>query len=108
MRKEEILEMSRNENKNKDLVEQSTYKSATFVGTIVGWFAIAFVLALTGFIQHKTNYGALFIFFAIESGIFITKYAKLKKTHELVVSIIYSLCAICMGVLFVMSTLGVF
>ncbi len=107
MRKEEILEMSRKENKNNDLVEQDTYKTAAFAGTVAGWIAIAVVLAVTGFIEHKTNYGAFFIFFVVESGIFITKYVKLKKKHELVVSIIYTAAAILMGTLFVLSTVGV-
>jgi len=107
MQKEEILEMSRKENKNNDLVEQEIYKTASFVGTIVGWITIAFVLILTGIVQHKPNYGALFIFYAIESGIFITKYVKLKKTHELIVSILYCAAAIGTGVLFVLSTIGV-
>lgn len=107
MEKEQILEMSRKENKNNDLVEQATYKTAAFVGTVVGWIAIAVVLMLTGFIQHKTNYGALFIFFAIESGIFISKYVVLKKTHELIVSAIYSLAALCTCVLFVLFTVGI-
>ncbi len=107
MRKEEILEMSRKENKDNDLVEQEVYRKASLVGEGVGFIAIAFVMMVTGFIQHQTNYGAFFIFFAIESGIFITKYVKLKKTHELVVSVIYTLAAIAMGVLFVLSTVGV-
>lgn len=64
-------------------------------------------MIITGFIEHKTNYGAFFIFFAIESGIFITKYVKLKKKHELIVSMIYTVAAITMGVLFVLSTVGV-
>lgn len=107
MQREEILEKSRKENKNNDLVEQETYKTASLVGTIVGWIAITVVLITTGFVEHKTNYGALFIFFAIESGIFITKYVKLKKKHELIVSMIYTVAAISLVVLFVLSAAGV-
>lgn len=107
MNKEQILEMSRKENKNIDLPEAANYRTAALVGTIVGWIAIAIVLMITGFVEHKTNYGALFIFFAIESAIFVTKYVNLKKMHELVVSLIYSVAALGTGVLFVLSALGI-
>ncbi len=107
MQKEDILELSRREHKNSDLVEQSVYKTASFVGTAAGWCAIAFVLMISGFIGHQANYGAYFIFFVIEGGIFVTKYVMLKKRHELIVSAIYCAAAIATGVLFVLSTMGV-
>lgn len=107
MQKEIILEMSRKELKNSDLVEQAAYKTASFVGTAAGWCAIAFVLMISGFIGHRANYGAYFIFFVIEGGIFVTKYVMLKKRHELAVSIIYCTAAIATGILFVLSTMGV-
>lgn len=107
MDKKTILEKSRIENKNIDLVEKNAYKSAALTGTIVGWCAIALVLLLTGFINHRTNYGALVIFFAIESGIFITKYLKLRKLHELIVSVIYVIASISAFVFFILQLLGV-
>ncbi len=107
MDKKTILEKSRTENKNLDLVERDAYKSAALMGTIIGWCAIALVLLLTGFINHRTNYGALVIFFAIESGIFITKYVKLRKLHELIVSIIYVTASITAFLLFILQLLGV-
>lgn len=107
MNKDEILKMSRMENKNKDFVEEQKYKSSAFVGTVVGWCSIALVLILSGIIAHKANYAAYFIFFAIQSGIFVTKYVKLRKRHELFVSVIYVLAAISMAVLFILELLGV-
>lgn len=107
MEKEAILALSQKENKNKDLVEQELYKTSALVGTIVGWCVIGLTCILTGIFTHRCNFTALLIMCAIEAGIFITKYTQAKKTHELVVAIIYAVSALALFTLYLLDVIGV-
>lgn len=106
MDKETILEKSRKENKNSDLADLSAQKTASKVGVMVGWCSIALAMILTAIFNNRILCGYAFIFSAIESGIFITKYVMLKKRHELLVSIIYILLTAVFAVLFILQLMG--
>lgn len=107
MNKEEILAKSRKENKDTDLFEKEVVSKACTVGTYIGWVAVIIALAISGFLTHRYNFSVCFVFFAVESGIFITKYTKLRKIHELLVSILYVILAILSLVLYILHCVGI-
>ncbi len=95
MTKEEILEKSRSENKGKDIVEEEYIKKAFLVCWIVSLIAASVVAMVEGIVLGITNYG---IFFSLMSGLFsffLVKYIRLRKKHELFITIMYGIAAVC-------------
>ena len=94
MTKEEILEKSQNENKGKDIAEMEIIKNALMIGWAVTVCLVGVVLILNGIVLGYENMGALF---AVMSGLFIVfliKYIKLRKRHELFITIAYGIAAV--------------
>lgn len=94
MNKEEILAKSRNENKNADVFEKEVLKQAGNVGCITAAIVTFILFVLEIFIKGHTNYGLWAILFSILSTQFIVKAIKLKRKHELVIAICYTLLTI--------------
>ena len=95
MTKEEILEKSRTENKGKDIVEEEIIKKGFLTCWIVSLIAAAVVAMVEGIVLGKTNYG---IFFSLMSGLFVfflVKFMKLRRKHELFITIMYGIAAGC-------------
>ena len=94
MNREEILEKSRQENRGQDVVNLEVSRSSIELGWIVAVCMLA-VVAVTEAVKYdRMNPG---IFFAVMAGcaaIFIRKYLKLRKRHELVISIVYTVAAV--------------
>lgn len=91
MDKEEILEKSRIENQNKDVADIEISKSGIRAGWIVTVCLAALVSVLDGVLFGRPAYEILFATMAGLAVVFFCKYAKLKKLHELIVAICYSI-----------------
>ena len=89
MEKEEILAKAQKENKGKDLAElEVTNKATNLAFTVGGLFIVALLIAdwiITGVFKYFVL-GGLMVMIAVA---FIYKYVRLRKRHELVVSILY-------------------
>lgn len=89
MEKEEILAKAQKENKGKDLAELEVTNKATNLAFMVGGlFIVALLIAdwiITGVFKYFVL-GGLMVMIAVA---FIYKYVRLRKKHELVVSILY-------------------
>lgn len=94
MDKDEILEKSRIENQNKDVADIETSKSGIRAGWIVTVCLAALVAVLDGVFFGRPAYEILFATMAGLAVVFFCKYAKLKKLHELIVAICYSIGSI--------------
>ncbi len=95
MTKEEILEKSRTENKGKDIVEEEIVRKGFLICWIVSLIAASIVAMVEGIVLGKQNNG---IFFSLMSGLFtffLVKYIKLRKKHELFITIMYGIAAAC-------------
>ena len=95
MTREEILEKSQTENKGKDVVEEEFIKKGFLVCWIVSLVAASVVAMIEGIVLEKQNSG---LFFALMSGLFsffLMKYIRLRKKHELFITIMYGIAAIC-------------
>lgn len=91
MDKEEILEKSRIENQNKDVADIEISKSGIRAGWIVTVCLAALAAVLDGVLFGRPAYEILFATMAGLAVVFFCKYAKLKKLHELIVAICYSI-----------------
>lgn len=91
MNKDEILQASRNENQNKDIAGIEISKSGIRTGWIVTVCLAAAVAVLDGIWFGRAAYEILFAVFTGLAVVFFCKYANLKKIHELIVAICYSI-----------------
>lgn len=89
MEKDQILEKSRKENKNRDIYEKEILKEGRNIGA-----ATAGILATVFFvIQILTgggiNYGLYAVVFSIPAAAFTVKAFRMKKKHEIFMAVIY-------------------
>ena len=94
MNKEEILAKSKQENHGQDIANLEVSKASMLFGWITAVCLLALVGVVEAFVYNRVNNG---IFFAVMSGcsaIFINKYLKLRKRHELFIAIVYIIAAI--------------
>ncbi len=94
MNKEEILEKSRGENKSKDIYEQEVLKEAGNAGAITAAIVCAVFFIMQVLVGEGLNYGLWSIIFSMEAACFITKAIRLKRTHEIILAVLYSITAL--------------
>lgn len=94
MTKEEILEKSQNENKGRDVADIAVSQKSIMFGWIVTVCLAGVVAVLNGIILNQGSYG---MFFAIMGGsftIFLRKYIKFRRGHELFITIAYGIATV--------------
>ena len=94
MEKEEILMKAQQENKGKDIADLEAQRKGTNIGFMVGglaFIAIVIVETVVTGIMHYEIMGGCFLMLGTS---FFVKYISLRKRHELVVAILYTLIAI--------------
>jgi len=91
MTKEEILEKSRNENKNQDIFDLETQKKASMFAFVAAGALGVLIFIIKLIITKTASYDLLMIVLGMESTMFIYKFIKLRKKHELVVAIMYTI-----------------
>jgi uncharacterized protein (DUF983 family) len=106
MNKEEILEKSRKENKNQDLAEMECLKKAGIIAFIVGCIVCVIICALQFSFMKTINWGCWVANFSILGTVFLIKFIKLRKTHELFMTILYYALCIFFLIGFIMSLRG--
>lgn len=97
MDKDQILEMSRNENNGKpDEWEQSVVEQAAQLGKSVGLFVCILVVLLAEFVLQNRDLGrgAWIVYFAMEGSSDLYKYLKMKKRSKLIWAVLELFCAI--------------
>ena len=107
MNKDEILLKAQEENKGKDLADRSAQKDGSWIAYSVGVILIILVDTINGLILHNVNRGADFALFSMAFVIFLVKYIKLRKKHELIPLIIWGVLSISMLVLWILQLCGV-
>ena len=94
MNRETILEKSKQENHGQDIANLEVSKSSIVFGWVLA-VCLLCVVAVTEAIKYdRMNSGIFFAIMAGCSAIFIRKYSKLHKKHELYISIVYAIAAI--------------
>lgn len=87
--KEEILAKSRSENHNKDLFDLEIQKKAFSISHLAFMFFCVAAMMLEFIFTKKIDCGYGMIFFGVQSVIFLYKYVKMHKLHELFVFLGY-------------------
>lgn len=107
MNKEEILQASRSENKNKDIFELEVIRKGQRIGGLMG-LIIAFALMCVEriILEDGTNYGYFLIILSAASGLFIYKAVKLKKKHEILIAALYVAMSVYAAVMVVLGFIG--
>ena len=90
MDKEEILEKSRAENKNKDIYEQEVLKQANTSVVLVMSVLAAVFFVVQIFVGGGMNWGMWALVFSASMTTFWVKYIKLRRKHDLVMAIAYT------------------
>ncbi len=89
MNKDQILEMSRQENKNKDLVEKSVENKAAVASAIAMIFLSLVFYAAEIVLQGRQNFGFFAMIALYNAIMFMTKGIKNKQKMSLIAGIIW-------------------
>ncbi|MCR5308386.1 MAG: DUF6442 family protein [bacterium] len=103
MEREEILSKAVEDNKGLDIADLEAQKTASMFGYYIVATLILVVTLVDKAVLGKTNFGALMACFMMFSIAFLVKYIKLKRRHELIVSILYGLVAVASLVCWIMD-----
>ena len=101
MDKEEILQKSRNENKNRDEMERSTYEKAGKTACAVGGFVCMIIILLEAIFTKQVNCGTWAVYLSMTGTMLLVKYFQLKKKHELIFGVAELILAAIFLVMFV-------
>ncbi|MGM9614760.1 MAG: DUF6442 family protein [Oscillospiraceae bacterium] len=90
MDREEILERSRNENKNQDMYEKEVIIQGNRYACIAAAVLATLFFVIQIFTGGGANYGLYAVVFSMPMAGFWLKYRKLHKKHELLVALCYT------------------
>ena len=103
MKKEEILNASRKEHRNKDLAEMEVAYHASRVGALV----CCLLSWLSSMLVHIMIYSPWVIYFSILATQWLVRFIKMKRKSDLVLSVLFFILAILAFVGFVCRLLEV-
>lgn len=87
MTKDEILEKSRAENRNKDLVDLEVKNKGQRLGGIMGVLVAALLLSIEQLLNLGINYGYFLIILSADLAIFIYRSIKLRQKSDMVIAL---------------------
>lgn len=107
MKKEEILQASRNENQNKDIYELEIIRKGQRIGGLIG-LSITLALMVTErvVLDNDTNYGYFCIIMSAALGLFTYKAIKLKRKQDIIMSVLYFVMTAYAVVMQILNYLG--
>ena len=107
MNREDILAKAQQEGKNQDLPDREAQRNGAWAAYIVGVVLLILVDTVNGLVLHYVNRGADFALFSMAFVIFLIKYLRLRRRHELIVALIWGALALSMLVVWVLQLTGV-
>ena len=107
MNREEILAKAQTEGRERDLPDREAQRNGAWAAYIVGVVLLIIVDTVNGLVLHYVNRGADFALFSMAFTIFLTKYLRLRKKHELIAAIVWGALAVSMLVVWVLQLIGV-
>ena len=107
MNREDILAKARQEGKEQDLPDREAQRNGAWAAYIVGVVLLILVDTVNGLVLHYVNRGADFALFSMAFAVFLTKYLRLRKRHELIMAVIWGVLALSMLVVWIMQLNGV-
>ena len=107
MNREDILAKARQEGKEQDLPDREAQRSGGWVAYLVGVVLLIIVDTVNGFVLHYVNRGADFALFSMAFVMFLIKYLRLRRRHELIIALIWGALALSMLAVWVLQLTGV-
>ena len=107
MDKNEILALSREENKGKDVADIEAQHRGAYAAYFVGILLIIAVDIIEGAVFNRISYGCNMAIFMMSFTAFITKYSIRRKKHELFVALMYFAIGVMWLVLWILQLCGV-
>ncbi|MBR5620543.1 MAG: hypothetical protein IKW76_12480 [Clostridia bacterium] len=107
MNKDEILAKAQSEGKERDLPDREAQRNGAWVAYIIGVILLIVVDTVNGFVLHYVNRGADFALFSMAFVVFLIKYLRLRKRHELIIAIIWGVLSLSMLAVWIMQLTGV-
>ena len=108
MDKDEILERSRKENKDMDLVELEVINKANMIANVVGMVVCAALTVIHAILQKRMDNSAWTVMFSIMATVMLVKFIRLRRRHELIVGLGYLALSIFFFVFYLRDVLEVF
>ena len=103
MEKEEILAKARNENNGVDLADRSAQKDGAWIAYIAFVVLVIIVDIVNGFVLHNVNRGMDFVLFTAAFILFLVKFIRLRKKHELIPLIVWGILSLSMLVVWILQ-----
>ena len=97
MDRDEILAKSRVENQNRDIYEQEVLKQANHWALAVQTILAAVFLIVQIFVGGGINWGLWALVFSASMTTFWVKYRKMRRKHELLMAIAYTVLVVVMS-----------
>ena len=107
MNKDDVIKKAQEENNGRDYADIEAQKSGTYAAYFVAVLLVVVVDLVNGYVLGYVNRGMDFVLFTMAFVAFLTKYIKLRKRHELIVTIMWGLLALMMLVLWILQLCGV-
>ena len=107
MNKEEILAKAQQEGKEQDLPDREAQRSGAWTAYILGVVLLILVDTVNGIVLHYVNRGADFVLFSMAFAVFLIKYLRLRKRHELIIAIVWGVLALSMLAIWILQLTGV-
>ena len=108
MDKDEILNKSREENKDRDFVELDVLHKANNIALSVSMLICALISVLRAIFRNSPDYAVWVVQFGMLSTVMLVKFAKLRRRHELLLGLLYGGFSVCFFVFYLHFELGVF
>lgn len=94
MKKDEILNTSRKENRNKDLAEMEVvYQAGSHAGR-VGALVCCLLSLLSSMLAHTMIYSPWVIYFSILTTQWLVRFIKMKRKSDLILSVLFFILSI--------------
>lgn len=106
MNKEEILQKSRNEHKNKDIYELEIINKAQRAGGLTALFVTLALMIIERLFFDVTNYGYFLIIESAVMSLWIYKAVKMRKKHEILLAVLWTALVIYAAVMVVLDFIG--
>ena len=107
MNKDEILSKARNEGKEKDLPDREAQRTGAWAAYILGVVLLIIVDTVNGFVLHYVNRGPDFALFSMACVMFLIKYLRLRRKHELIMTVVWGVLALSMLAVWILQLAGV-
>lgn len=108
MEKEEILAKAQKENNGVDLADRSAQKDGAWIAYIALVILVIVVDTVNGFVLHNVNRGMDFVLFTAAFIVFLVKFIRLRKKHELIPLIVWGILSMTMLVVWILQLCRVF